>query len=60
MSGFTIVIKAADGQGRTQLAAVIRDALAEKGFTDVHVVPVDKADIPNGPMKDLPVTIVEG
>lgn len=62
MSGFTIVVKGEDGRGRTQMAEVIRLALIEKGFSDVAVVPIDKADYSQQPtpFRDTPIIIAEG
>jgi hypothetical protein len=60
MSGFTIVVKGEGG--RTQLAEVLKQALQEKGFADVAVVPCDKADLnqPSVPFREVPIVIVEG
>lgn len=62
MSGITIVVKGEDGRGRTQIAEILKQALLDKGFTDVAVVPTEKADLNhvNIPFREQSVLIVEG
>lgn len=39
----SIIVAGADGSGRTQIAEIIKNALLDRGFTDlVSIDPVDK------------------
>lgn len=49
MSDLVIVVKGADGKGRTQLVEVIRTALEAQEFKNVVVLPVRHADYHQGP-----------
>ncbi len=62
MSDIVIVIKGADGKGRSQMAEVIRTALEAQDFKNVSVLMPSKHDIHSSsvPFREQEILIVEG
>ena len=61
MSDIAIVVRGADGTGRSQIVEIINRALTEQGFTNVEVVHSDQADVSAGAsIKSRTITILEG